>query len=227
MQLSNRLQRIADFISPGERIIDVGTDHAYIPIWLLLRDREARVIATDIRPGPLERARNDAKRYGVSDRLELKLCDGLALCDPDSVDTIIIAGMGGETIAGILDGAPWTQRKRLILQAQTKQDELRRYLAEHGFCIRDAALACDNGRIYLIWVVAAGEMARFYGIDSALVERRDPLLKPYLEDQIKRVRKVLRGVETAANPDEKLNAALRDQLKQVEDVYHEVCLWRQ
>ena len=78
MQLSKRLQRIADYVRPGDRIIDVGTDHAYIPIRLLLEDSAATAIATDIRPGPLERARLDAVRYGVVDRLELQQCDGLA-----------------------------------------------------------------------------------------------------------------------------------------------------
>ena len=71
MQLSGRLQKIAAFIPPGDRIIDVGTDHAYIPIWLLLQDPAATAIATDIRPGPLERARADAAYYGVADQLKL------------------------------------------------------------------------------------------------------------------------------------------------------------
>ena len=105
MQLSGRLRRIADFIQPGDRIIDVGTDHAYIPIWLLLQDPGATAVATDIRPGPLERARIDAEYYGVADRLRLLLCDGLALCRPEDADTVVLAGMGGETMAGILAAA--------------------------------------------------------------------------------------------------------------------------
>ena len=226
MRLSKRLQRIADYIRPGDRIIDVGTDHAYIPIWLLLKDREARAIATDIRPGPLERAGIDAARYGVSDRLELRECDGLSQCDPGSVDTVIIAGMGGETIAWILDGAPWAKEKRLILQPQTKQSELRDHLAACGYSILDAALAFDNGRIYLIWLVGAWEMPPFRGVDSALLLHRDPLLKPYLEDQIKRLRRVSRGVETAADPDGTLAARLREQLAQLEEIYHEVIEWQ-
>ena len=178
MVLSRRLQRIADFIRPGDRIIDVGTDHAYIPIWLLKKDSRATAIATDIRPGPLDRARADAEQFGVADRLTLRLCDGLALCSPEEADTVILAGMGGETMIGILSAAPWTKEKRLILQPQTKQKELRDWLAAQGYAIVDAALVHDTGRLYLVWCVEAGAMPEFHGVDHALLERRDALLKP-------------------------------------------------
>ena len=226
MQLSKRLQRIADFVCPGNRIIDVGTDHAYIPIWLLKNGVVKDAIATDIRSGPLERARLDAEHYGVTPHLKLIQCDGLSLCSPEEVDTIIIAGMGGETIAGILSAAPWAREKRLVLQPQTKHAELRAFLGENGYAVVDAALSYDTGRIYLIWLVGAGEMPPFRGVDSALLLHRDPLLKPYLEDQIKRLRRVSRGVETAADPDGTLAARLREQLAQLEEIYHEVIEWQ-
>lgn len=226
MQLSKRLQRIADYVCPGDRIIDVGTDHAYIPIWLLLNDIVAEATATDIRSGPLERARLDAEHYGVSSRLRLVQCDGLSLCTPESVDTIILAGMGGETIAGILAQSPWAKRKRLVLQPQTKQAELRAFLAGNGYTITDAALSYDTGRIYLIWLVTAGEMPPFPGVEGALLRHRDPLLQPYLEDQIKRMRKRLRGLESAVRPDETRTDALRGELSQLEEIYHEVIRWQ-
>ncbi len=226
MQLSNRLQRIADFIRPGERIIDVGTDHAYIPIWLLLNHTVREAVATDIRSGPLERARLDAERYGVSSRLKLLQCDGLSLCSPGDADAIIIAGMGGETIIGILSDAPWAREKRLILQPQTKQAELRTFLADNGYTIADAVLSYDSGRIYLIWLVTAGDMPTFRGVDSALLEHRDPLLRPYLDDQIKRLKKRIHGVEAAVHPDKLLCETLRHELKLLEDIYHEVIKWQ-
>lgn len=226
MQLSKRLQRIADFVCPGDRIIDVGTDHAYIPIWLLKNGIVKDAVATDIRPGPLERARLDAEHYGVAPHLKLIQCDGLSLCSPEEVDTIIIAGMGGETIAGILAAAPWAREKRLVLQPQTKQAELRAFLGENGYAVVDAALSYDTGRIYLIWLVTAGEMRPFQGVDGALLDRHDPLLRPYLDDQIKRLRKRLRGVESAVCPDEMLTASLRNELSQLEITYDEVIQWQ-
>ncbi len=226
MLLSKRLQRIADYIRPGSRIIDVGTDHAYIPIWLLLNQIAVEATATDIRSGPLERARQDAERYGVADRLKLTQCDGLLPFRSDDADTIIIAGMGGETIAGILDASPWALQKRLILQPQTKQDELRTYLGAHACSIADASLVDDTGRIYLIWLVQPGTMPPFSGVDSALLSNRDPLLKPYLDDQIKRFRKRLFGASSAIKPDERLTTDLQTRLSQLESVYHEVIKWQ-
>ena len=226
MQLSGRLQRIAEFIRPGDRIIDVGTDHAYIPIWLLLQNPSATAIATDIRSGPLERARADADYYGVADRLTLLLCDGLSLCTPADADTIILAGMGGETMIGILSAAPWALGKRLILQPQTKQDELRAWLGDNGYAIRDAALAYDTGRIYLVWYVEAGEMPPFRGVDSALLLRRDPLLKPWLSEQIKRLRKRLNGVQQSREKKAELTEALQCELEALEKIYREVETWQ-
>ena len=226
MQLSNRLKRIADYVRPGDRLIDVGTDHAYIPIWLLQNHIVEAAVATDIRPGPLERARLDAERFGVSDRLTLCQCDGLSLCSPDTVDTIIIAGMGGETIIGILSEAPWTKQKRLILQPQTKQAELRSWLSDNGYAICDAALVYDTGRIYLVWLAEGGKMPPFPGVDNALINNHDRLLKPYLEDQIKRLRKRLRGVTLAAQPNEALAMTLKNELSQLETIYDEVSKWQ-
>ena len=226
MQLSKRLQRIADFVRPGDRIIDVGTDHAYIPIWLLLNGIVEHAAATDIRSGPLERARTDAEYYGVSDRLLLAQCDGLTQCSSDDVDTIIIAGMGGETIIGILENAPWTLQKRLILQPQTKQTELRNYLAGAGYTSSDAALVCDTGRIYLIWQVEEGEMPHFQGVDRPLLSHHDPLLKPYLDDRIKRIRRHLHGLEAAVHPDSAQINALRELLSQLEGISREVSKWQ-
>ena len=96
--------------------------------------------------------------------------------------------MGGETIIRILADAPWVKDKRLILQPQTKQDELRAWLSSNGLAIADARLAYDTGRIYLVWRVEAGEASPFCGVDAPLLAHRDPLLKPWLEEQIKRLR---------------------------------------
>ena len=226
MQLSNRLQRIADYVRPGDRLADVGTDHAYIPIWLLLNKTIPSAIATDIRSGPLERAITDADRYGVSGKLKFIQCDGLSEIAPEEVDTVIVAGMGGETIIGILAAAPWIREKRLILQPQTKQAELRDWLGERGFAITDASLVYDSGRIYLVWLVEEGRMPPFPGVESALLMRRDALLKPYLEDQMKRLRKRLYGLTQAAAQDEALCEELSAELKRLEELYQEVSKWQ-
>ena len=226
IQLSPRLQRIADYVTPGSRVLDVGTDHAYIPIWLLQTGRCVDAIASDIRPGPLHNAEKDAEKYGVASRLELRLCDGLSGCCPEDADTVIIAGMGGETIVGILEAAPWVWDKHLILQPQTKQPELRDWLRARGLAISDAALSYDAGRIYLIWSVHRGSMADYGFYDPPLLTRREPLLKPYTEDRIKRLRKQIQGVSASSRSDPALLEALRQELEESLTIHEEVLSWQ-
>ena len=224
--LSSRLQKIADYIPTGSRVIDVGTDHAYIPIWLLQTGRSDTVTAADVRPGPLSRAKSDAEKAGVSDRLQFVLTDGLCGISPDMVDCIIIAGMGGETIIGILQAAPWALDKHLILQPQSKINELRDWLGENGCAIGDASLVYDTGRIYLVWNVCRGSMRSAPAVDPVLIEKRDKLLKPYAEDQIKRLRKQLSGKESAVVPGQEEISQLRGRLDAFLNLYEEVCAWQ-
>ena len=200
INLSDRLFRVAGFVEHGAVPADVGTDHAYVPIYLLQNGVSPRAYATDNRPGPLKNAGIDAKKYGVEERLVLYLCDGLALCDPECLDTVIIAGMGGETMIHILEQTPWALEKRLILQPQTKLGELRRYLASKNLSILDAVLAADAGKFYEIWLAVEGAMDADALIEPCLIEKRDPLLKPYLAEQIRRKKKQIHGLESSRRP---------------------------
>ena len=225
IRLSPRLKALADFVPAGAVPVDVGTDHAYLPVWLLQEGVCERAYATDLRRGPLARAREDAERYGVAERLTLYLCDGLALCPPEAVDTVLLAGMGGETILGILDRSPWALDKRLIIQAQTKLPELRAALSARGLAIQDAALADDAGRLYLVWLVGRGQGDPDTVVDTPLLTRRDPILKPWLAEQIKRASKQLHGLESARAVDVEAVAALRRELEHYRELQREVLKW--
>ena len=224
--LSPRLARIAAYVLPGETVADVGTDHAYIPIWLLQTGVSARAFATDIRPGPLQNARCGAEKAGVAGALTLYLCDGLALCPPAEIDTVILAGMGGETMARILDAAPWAKEKRLILQPQTRTAALRRYLAQNGLAVLDAALVYDTGRIYLVWLAAKGRMEDGGSVDPVLLRKRDPLLKAYTEALLRRRGRQLAGLERANNPDAARINALRGEIEALKRINREAAQWR-
>lgn len=200
INLSDRLLRVASYVEQGGVPVDVGTDHAYVPIYLLQNGVSPRAYATDNRPGPLKNAGFDAKKYGVEERLTLYLCDGLALCDPECLDTVIIAGMGGETMVHILEQTPWALEKRLILQPQSKICELRRYLASRGLTVSDAVLAADAGKYYEIWLVGEGTMDADALIEPRLIEKRDPLLKQYLTKQINQKKKQLKGMKSSNRP---------------------------
>lgn len=151
-QLDPRLALCASFVPQGARLADIGTDHGYLPIWLAKAGRIVHAVAADLRPGPLERARENVDKYRVRHIVELRLSDGLQAVAPDETDFIVIAGMGGEVIASILDGAPWLRetKTRLALQPMTSAEDLRRYLAGHGFAILEERPVLSQGRPYSV-----------------------------------------------------------------------------
>lgn len=206
MTLSNRLQAIAAFIAPGSRVADVGTDHGYLPLWLAEHGMCTSIIASDVRPGPLKTAIRNAALAGLGEAIDFRLCAGLEAYAPDEADTVVIAGMGGETIMSILSAAPWAGKKTLILQPQTKQPRLRIWLNENGYVVEDAALVYDTGRIYVIWKCTAGEKQELAAyeryVDAALVQKRDPLLPVYIDGIMKKLLHKRQGLSRAASTDE-------------------------
>ena len=134
LHLQPRLHLLADLVPQGAKLADIGTDHGYLPVYLLQKGRIASAIAADIGRAPLEHARRTAQQYGVEDDMRFLCCDGLQGIGPEDVDTVVVAGMGGETIIHILSQASWTKAGStlLLLQPMTKQEDLRRWLNENG-----------------------------------------------------------------------------------------------
>lgn len=155
LELTPRLQAVAKLVAPGAALADIGTDHAYLPVWLLLHGRIRKAIAADLRQGPLDRARLTAQQYECSGDISFRLCDGLAGIGPEEADTIVIAGMGGETIAAIIDAAAWTRNERytFILQPMSAQPELRAWLWRNGFDIQKEEIICEAEKLYNVFVV--------------------------------------------------------------------------
>ncbi len=160
LHLSPRLALAASWVAPGAAVADIGTDHGYLPAWLIQNGICSRAIAADLRPGPLQRARETAAQYGVAEQLSFRLCNGLEGIAPSEADTVIIAGMGGETIISILAAAPWTRNgPRLILQPQTHQPELRRWLQASGYTILQEGVARDGKMYYALLLAAGGRLS--------------------------------------------------------------------
>lgn len=204
LELSQRLAAVAALVPDGARLADVGTDHAYLPVSLILDGRISGAIAADIRPGPLDHARRTAAEYGVTEQLDFRLCDGLRGISPGDCDVITIAGMGGETIAHILSQALWTRENvRLILQPQSTQDVLRRFLAESGFRIRSERVVREGERWYPILEVEGGAMEAL-SAGEAVAGRAElwveqPERAGYLEWLLRRTRQQLEGLAKASN----------------------------
>lgn len=152
MALSRRLLLIASLVPKGARVCDVGTDHGRLPIYLIEEKIAKRVIATDIRPLPLENAKKNVAASGVKG-IDLRLCDGLSAVKKSETDTVIIAGMGGEVISDIISRAELLSKQPyplLILQPTTSPEFLRRYLCENGFEIKNETALEENGKLYSV-----------------------------------------------------------------------------
>ncbi|MBQ6249084.1 MAG: SAM-dependent methyltransferase [Oscillospiraceae bacterium] len=195
LHLQPRLQMLADLVPPAAALADVGTDHGYLPVYLLQKGAICQAIASDIGAEPLDHARRTAEEYGVS--LELRLCDGLQGIAPEEVDTVVIAGMGGESIITILSAAPWTKNGcRLILQPMTRQELLRRWLAENGYRFTAERLVEDKGTIYPILCVEGGAQPPLSEAEtySGLLLADDPLYGEYLTRQMARLKNAADGM---------------------------------
>lgn len=160
--MDKRMHAIVKYIEAGRGLIDVGTDHGYLPVWMAKHGYKGNIIASDINRGPLKKAIDTAEAAGLSHRIDFRQSDGLVDCKPDSVDTIIIAGMGGELICRILDMAEWCmdRRYKLILQPMTKSEVLRYWLVNNEFeiCVED--LIPEGDSIYQLMVARFGGVTR-------------------------------------------------------------------
>ena len=196
LELRARLRALADWVEPGCRCLaDIGTDHGYIPAALLLEGRTERAVASDIAPAPLDRARATAERWGLTERMDLRLGSGLDVLAPGEADTVVIAGMGGDTLVDILAAAPWCRETALLLQPMSRAEVLRPWLAENGFSIRRERLVQDRGVLYPILDVSGGEMALSESEAwGGVLLGDDPLWGRFLEEQILRLRRAAAGL---------------------------------
>lgn len=151
LKLTERLQLVADFLDPCECFADIGTDHAYLPVWMLQNGKARYAIAADINPNPLKNARNTLAQYGFAEQIELRLSDGLQNIEPWEVGAIAVAGMGGNQIADMISDTPWLQNAeiQLVLQPMTHFEDVRRALRENGFSVLREETAAEGERVYL------------------------------------------------------------------------------
>ncbi len=219
MTISNRLLLCAGFVRPGDRVADIGCDHGYLGIHLLQKGIALSVIASDINEMPLKSAISNAEKYGVQDRMTFYLSDGVQNI-PREFDSLICAGMGGDTMVSILSSAPWlkSENYRLILQCQSKTPLLRRYLSENGWYIARESLARDGKFLYTVMeviykpgtVLTPGQ----WYISPALLLDNSPDLKEYYD-------RVVEGLRLAAQ--HKDDPLLAQALKELKEDIHGNC----
>lgn len=216
LQLQPRLQLLASLIPEGSRLADVGTDHGYVPVYLLQRGLIRGAIASDIGAEPLQHAKNTAAEYEV-EGIDFRLCPGLDAIAPEECDTILIAGMGGETIITILENAPWTKRgdHLLLLQPMTKVEMLRKWLADNGYTFTGERLVFDKDHLYPIMLVRGGmqeklSLAQQYG---GVMLDGDVLYGEYLDERIMKLTIAIDGLKRAKNEAQRATAEEMDAIR--------------
>lgn len=202
--LGPRLRAIAALVPEDCRCLaDIGTDHGYIPVSLLLEGRIGRAVAADIGALPLDHARRTARIYGAAENLDFRLGDGLSVLEPGEADVIVIAGMGGDAITEILTAAPWSRAgPLLLLQPMSKAEVLRTWLPLNGYAVLHEELVQDKGVLYPVLSVRGGEMAPAGDAQAwgGFLLERDPLYGLYITDRLLRLRRAAAGLERARDP---------------------------
>lgn len=227
IELSLRMQTVADMVQPGGCVCDIGCDHAFVSIYLVANGIADHVIASDVRMGPCTIARENIARWGMDDRIDLRLGDGLDTVKPGETDSIIIAGMGGILITDILSAGKTVvdTAKQLVLQPQSELEHVRRYIHEQGWFITDEKMLVDAGKYYVVMSVDVGESSRneektndiagiarsendrfahnsdlqeiYFKYGRRLLESHSAVLKDYLEDRRRSLVDIISGLEHA------------------------------
>lgn len=217
--LDPRLSCAASMVRQGSAAADIGTDHAYIPVYLTLAGISPRAVAADINKGPLERARSNAEKYGAADRIRFVLTDGLRgiPLEEDGIGDIVICGMGGELIARIVGDSDYTRRPdvHLILQPMTCPDDLRAFLAESGYAILDEKMCLSAGRIYTCILAAyTGEAYSLTPAEKLMgpvnIRKGGELFLRHLEREISRLNIRIAGMERGGSDSSAETELLRE-----------------
>lgn len=198
IELSKRMQSVADMIQPCDAVGDIGCDHAFVSIYLVEQRRAKRVIASDVRRGPVAIAKRNIEAMNLSDQIEIRMGDGLDTIVPGEVNAVVLAGMGGMLMIDILERGEEvvTRCDQLVLQPQSDIEKVRRYLAEKGYHLADEQMLIDAGKYYNLLDVRVHEMVQkdeydcskladdwCYMYGGSLLRKKDPVLRSWLEKQ--------------------------------------------
>lgn len=226
LKLSKRLSAVADMITKGSSVADVGTDHGYIPIYLALNGLCPHSVAMDINEGPLERAKENIIAYGVEDRVSTRLCDGLSGLEAGETDTIVIAGMGGLLTVRILENAVDKAHaaKELVLSPHSDADVVRAYLARNSFVIADESIVKEDGKFYFVIRAVNGNASVYrgaalhYGLH--LLKRRDAVLKEYLGRELALREKIIENLQSNSADGNGRIAQIKDEITIIKEGFN-------
>ena len=203
MKLTDRLLKIASLVTKGKRIADIGTDHGYIPVYLLNKNIVPFAILADVNKGPLENARKEVRHNNLLDKTDLRLGSGIEVLKKDEVDEVIIAGMGGILISELLEANKEVAHSvdKLILQPMQAQEELRKYLLSNGYEILNEVLVKEDFRIYeILEVKYTGKNTEveddvYFEVSKKLIDNKDELLNEFIDKKIYKYNSIIEKLE--------------------------------
>ncbi|HBF3263972.1 TPA: SAM-dependent methyltransferase [Clostridioides difficile] len=203
MKLTDRLLKIASLVSDGKKIADIGTDHGYIPVYLLKEGKVPFAVLADVNKGPLDNAHKEVIQNNLLDKVDLRLGSGIEILEIWEVEEVIIAGMGGILISELLEAKKEVAHnvEKLILQPMQAQEELRYYLLNNGYEILEEVLVREDFRIYEIIVAKYTgkntiiEDEIYYEVGIKLLENKDSLFNDFIEKKIKTYSSIVNKLE--------------------------------
>lgn len=197
INLSERMLMAARMVRNGSAVADIGTDHAYLPAYLILRGISPKALACDVRKGPLENAKKTVESYSIEDKVTLRLSDGFDEIEPFEADDFIMCGMGGTLMEQLVSRTYWLKdkRKRIIVQPQSHAEDIRRFFVENGFKILFEDACIDSGKLYCAMAAEytgeTEEKSLSYIYSGELSVCRKKEAKMFLENINSRLRKKL------------------------------------
>lgn len=228
MELSKRLMKIASYVNDCEAIADIGTDHGYIPIYLVKNNKCNSAIASDINKGPIEKASTNIRFEGLSEKIKCLLGGGLKPLKVGEVNGVIIAGMGGNLIRDIIleDIEKVKLYDFLILQPAQNPEVLREFLYNNNFEILNEDLILDDGKFYELFKVKYNENAKkinikdeiSYEISSILLESNNSLVNDYIKSKIKKYENIISYIKDDTSLAKKKKDILNEKINKLKEM---------
>lgn len=236
IEITKRMKLIANTVTKGNVVADIGCDHGYVSIYLIKQDISPKVIAMDLREGPLKKAKTNTRQSNdkkVIENIEFRISNGFEKLKPKEVDTAIIAGMGGGLICKIIkDGEKVVRElKELIISPQSEIADVRHFLHDNGYRIVSQWMIKDDGKFYTVIKVVNGKDIDYteieYKYGKKLIDEKNQILREYLEWDKKRLEKVAASIENKDGENvEARKKQLVDNLAEINDVLEVVAYGR-
>ena len=222
MELSKRLQAVADLVGDNLIVADVGTDHGYIPIYLIESGKCEKAFAMDVNEGPLLRAKDHIRAYGLAERITTRLSDGVTALEVGECEAVVVAGMGGALAVKIMEDGKEVFRslKEFVLQPQSELEKVRQYLNENGFRIVAEDMVLEDGKYYPMMKVVNAEDSKYSLVElrygRCLLNQKHPVLKMFLEKEENSKQMIIQNLEQ--QPGEHIKVRIQELENELEIV---------